>query len=79
MKYFLIHTIRIYQNIFSPDKGFLVRLGLKKPQTCVFYPTCSDYSIKALQKYGLTKGIKMSIKRILKCHPWQKPTVDTIE
>ncbi|GAB6153441.1 membrane protein insertion efficiency factor YidD [Desulfosporosinus burensis] len=60
MKIILVGLIRLYQILISPLKG----------QTCRFYPTCSEYSIQALQKYGLIKGLWKSIKRIFKCHPF---------
>jgi len=60
MKRFLVILIRLYQRFLSPLKG----------QTCRFYPSCSEYSIQALQKYGFIKGSWKSIKRILKCHPF---------
>lgn len=37
---------------------------------CRFYPTCSDYSIQALEKYGFLKGSLLSARRILRCHPY---------
>jgi len=37
------------------------------------------YSIEAIKKYGFWRGIKMSTKRISRCHPWQKPTIDPVE
>lgn len=78
MKYFFIHAIRWYQKVFSPDKGILVSLGIRRSTTCVFYPTCSDYTIEAITKYGVLKGIFMGIRRVLRCHPWQKPTIDLL-
>ena len=60
MKRVLVILIRIYQKFISPLKG----------QTCRFYPTCSEYSLQALQKYGFFQGSWKSIKRILKCHPF---------
>lgn len=59
MRYFLIFLIRLYQILISP-------LCSGK---CRFVPTCSNYAIEALQKYGAIKGSFMSIKRISKCHP----------
>jgi putative membrane protein insertion efficiency factor len=52
--------IRFYQIFLSPLKG----------QTCRFYPTCSEYFVQALLKYGLIKGMWKAIVRILKCHPF---------
>jgi uncharacterized protein len=40
------------------------------PPSCRFQPTCSTYSKEALIKHGLFKGLSLSIKRILNCHPW---------
>jgi len=60
MKRFLVGLIHLYQKFISPLKG----------QTCRFYPTCSEYSAQAIQKYGLVKGSWRAIKRISKCHPF---------
>ena len=51
--------IRFYQIFLSP----------LKPQTCRFYPTCSSYSLGAFKKYGILRGIALTLKRLLKCHP----------
>ena len=40
------------------------------PASCRYQPTCSTYSFEALKKHGLIKGLYLSIKRILSCHPW---------
>ncbi|MGI6066319.1 MAG: membrane protein insertion efficiency factor YidD [Bacillota bacterium] len=56
----LIGLIRVYQKFISPCF----------PATCRFYPTCSQYAIEVLRKYGFIKGIWLSVKRISKCHPW---------
>ncbi|WP_083995911.1 MULTISPECIES: membrane protein insertion efficiency factor YidD [Desulfosporosinus] len=60
MKKLLILLLRFYQKFISPLKG----------QTCRFYPSCSEYAIQALQKYGLFRGSYKSLVRILKCHPF---------
>ncbi|MDD4363452.1 MAG: membrane protein insertion efficiency factor YidD [Atribacterota bacterium] len=64
----LIFFIRLYQKYVSP----------LKIASCRFYPTCSDYSIQAFQKYGFLKGLFFSIKRILKCHPFHKGGFDPV-
>ncbi|MEZ7884682.1 MAG: membrane protein insertion efficiency factor YidD [Bacteroidales bacterium] len=56
----LILLIKFYQYGISP----------LKPPSCRFTPTCSHYSIEALKKHGPIKGLYLSIRRILRCHPW---------
>jgi len=56
----LIVLIKIYQLLISP----------LFPPSCRFTPTCSHYSIEALRKHGIIKGGWLSVKRILRCHPW---------
>ena len=79
MKYFILKLINFYQNTFSPDHGFFVKFGIKKANTCVFYPTCSEYTVDAINKYGTLKGVLKGVRRILKCHPWQKNTIDYLK
>ena len=55
----LIKLIKGYKFIVSPLLG----------QSCRYLPTCSEYSIEALNTYGLIKGLYMSFKRVLSCHP----------
>ncbi|MEW7280110.1 membrane protein insertion efficiency factor YidD [Aquimarina sp. 2201CG1-2-11] len=55
-----IGLVRIYQRVISP----------LTPATCRYQPTCSHYTVEALQKHGLRKGGMLSIKRIFSCHPW---------
>lgn len=40
------------------------------PRSCRYSPTCSKYSLDVINKFGLSKGLKLSFKRILSCHPW---------
>ena len=55
----LIKLIRAYKFLVSPLLG----------HSCRYLPSCSEYSIESLKEFGLVKGIFMSIKRILSCHP----------
>ncbi len=64
----LILLIKIYQKIFSFDHGYLKIL--KPNGACRFYPTCSQYTIEALNKKGLFKGIIASFNRLRRCHPF---------
>lgn len=58
--FFLELLIKGYQNIISPIIG----------PRCRFYPTCSEYAKQSIKKHGSLKGIKLTLKRIIKCHPW---------
>ena len=55
----LINFIKAYKFLISPLLG----------NSCRYLPTCSEYSIEALKTYGLIKGLLISFKRILSCHP----------
>ena len=57
--YILIKLIKCYKFLVSPLLG----------QSCRYLPTCSDYSIEALKTFGFFKGIYLSLKRIMSCHP----------
>ncbi len=46
--------------------------------SCVFYPTCSEYTKQAIQKYGVLKGPYLGFLRILRCHPWQHNHIDPV-
>ena len=59
LTYILIKFIKVYKFLISPLLG----------HSCRYLPTCSEYSIEALKEFGFVKGIFMSIKRILSCHP----------
>lgn len=69
MKKILIFIIRIYRKFISP---------LKKP-CCRFYPTCSQYAIEAINKYGAIKGTGKAIYRIARCNPFCKGGYDPVK
>jgi uncharacterized protein len=60
MARFIIWLIKLYQYILSPYLG----------QQCRFNPTCSQYAIEALRKYGAIYGVIYTVRRLLRCHPW---------
>ena len=60
LTYPFILLVRFYQVVISP----------LKPPTCRFSPTCSTYALEALRKYGLLKGGRLALRRIMRCHPW---------
>lgn len=73
-----VWCIEKYQYYFSPDTGLFPKLGFKARPTCVFYPTCSEYTKQALLKYGFLRGMFLGIKRIFRCIPWQKNHIDPL-
>ena len=50
--------------------GYRLAISPLFPKTCRFTPTCSEYAMEALSRHGLLKGVGLSIKRILRCHPF---------
>ena len=64
-----IFFIRLYQKYLSP---------LKRHSVCKYFPTCSQYAIEALQKYGVLKGLLLSAWRILRCNPWSRGGYDPV-
>ena len=56
----LVVLVKFYQNSISPFT----------PPSCRYTPTCSEYALQALRKYGPFKGGWLALKRILRCHPW---------
>ncbi len=75
----IVFLIKIYQKILSPDTGIPKKIGLVRNPVCVFYPTCSEYTKQAFMKYGFLKGFYLGIKRIVRCHPWQKNHFDPLK
>ena len=60
MKHLLLVLIRFYQKYVSPSR----------PPCCRFYPTCSQYALQAVERYGAWKGGWLALRRILRCHPF---------
>lgn len=77
LKQFLIKVIKIYQKTLSRDHGFFK--FLYPHGFCRFYPTCSNYAIEAIEKYGILKGGLMSVWRVLRCNPFNKGGIDKIK
>ena len=69
LTYLLIKFIKFYKFLISPFLG----------QSCRYFPSCSEYSIEALKTYGFFKGLLLSIKRILSCHPWGQGGFDPVK
>ena len=70
MKQIVLRLIRLYQSF-----SFLRRyMGV----SCRFYPTCSEYTYQAVEKYGIAKGGWLGVQRIIRCHPWNKGGIDKL-
>ncbi len=62
MKKVLIALVRFYRSAISP----------MFPPCCRFVPTCSQYALEALEKYGAAKGSWLAFRRIIRCHPFHR-------
>jgi putative membrane protein insertion efficiency factor len=69
VKKVLISLIKLYKYIVSP----------LLPVSCRFTPTCSEYSIDAINKYGTIRGFHLSLRRILRCHPFHSGGYDPVK
>ena len=69
MKIVFIELIKFYRKYLS---------GLKAAPTCKFIPTCSEYGIEAIEKYGALKGGVLTVWRILRCNPFSKGGYDPV-
>lgn len=77
LRYIVIKIIKIYQKSLSFDHGVLKNffpLGY-----CKFQPTCSEYAINAIEKYGIITGGIKALWRVLRCNPWSKGGCDSIK
>lgn len=68
IKRLLLGLIRGYQLVLSPLMG----------NNCRFYPTCSHYTMEAIEKHGALKGTWLGVKRIGRCNPWSEGGVDLV-
>ena len=68
MKKIAILIIKFYRLFISP----------LKPPTCRFVPTCSEYALQAIEKYGIRRGGSKAVGRILRCHPFHPGGYDPV-
>lgn len=68
MKRLVLAVIRFYRTWISP--------GL--PPSCRFYPTCSEYTYQAVEKYGVLRGGWLGVRRIIRCHPFNPGGFDPV-
>ncbi|HET9533395.1 MAG TPA: membrane protein insertion efficiency factor YidD [Blastocatellia bacterium] len=69
MKFVLIYLLRAYKLLISP----------LLPPACRFTPTCSEYAIEAIKKYGALRGSYMGVRRLLRCHPFHQGGYDPVK
>ena len=68
MKQIVLAPIRFYQYAISPMFG----------RRCRFFPSCSEYTADAVNKYGVSKGLRLGLGRICRCHPWNPGGFDPV-
>jgi len=68
MRILLINLIKLYKTFISP----------LLPPSCRFYPSCSSYGLEAIQLHGAIKGSYLTIRRLLKCHPFHEGGIDPV-
>jgi uncharacterized protein len=69
MRYLLVDLLRFYKAAISP----------LLPPSCRFVPTCSEYAMEAVRKYGALKGSWMGLRRLLRCHPFHEGGYDPVK
>ena len=68
MRKTVIAILRVYKRLVSP----------LLPSACRFHPTCSEYMIEAVSKYGAARGVWMGTRRLLRCHPFHQGGFDPV-
>ena len=61
--------VRFYQRAISPAI----------PSRCKYHPTCSEYAVQAVRRYGVLRGVVLAAWRLLRCNPWSHGGVDFVE
>jgi putative membrane protein insertion efficiency factor len=60
LTWLVVLLVRLYQLVLSPAL----------PPSCRFYPSCSQYTLEAVQRYGAIHGVWLGVRRLARCHPW---------
>ena len=64
-----VAPVRFYQRVISP--------GI--PARCRYHPSCSEYAVQAIRRYGVLRGVVLAAWRLLRCNPWSDGGVDPVE
>jgi len=78
MKQLILRLIRFYQKTAIFRHPVLKALFLSDA-SCRFRPTCSEYTYRAIEKYGIIRGCWLGLKRIVRCHPWSRGGEDPLK
>lgn len=76
MKKIVLLIIKIYQKTLSLDHGIFSKI-YGRP-LCRFQPTCSEYTLESVKRFGVLKGLFFGTKRVLRCHPWNEGGFDLV-
>jgi putative membrane protein insertion efficiency factor len=68
MRALIVFLLRAYKRVISP----------LLPPACRFYPTCSEYTMEAVSKHGVLKGLLLGLKRLSRCHPFHAGGLDPV-
>jgi putative membrane protein insertion efficiency factor len=69
MRYLVTAPVRLYQRVISPVL----------PARCKYHPSCSEYAVEAVRRYGILRGLTLAVWRLLRCNPWSHGGVDFVE
>jgi len=64
--------------VIAALRGYKLCISPLLPSACRFYPTCSEYTMQAVEKHGAWRGLWMGTKRLAKCHPFHAGGVDPV-
>ena len=68
-KAIVVAPVRLYQRAISPAL----------PQRCKYHPSCSQYAVTAIRRFGILRGLVLTAWRLLRCNPWSHGGVDFVE
>jgi len=69
LRWVFVLPIRVYQRLLSPMLG----------QHCKYYPSCSEYAVQGVQRFGILRGLVLAGWRLLRCNPWSSGGYDPVE